>query len=101
MLRSPIDRRALLRRAGLGAGFALLPRGVFAAVDPAQLIARRVLFENPEYRNVQISPDGKHLAYFAPLDGVKNLWVAAVDKPRDGQPVTRATDRDHVARIVR
>ena len=53
-----------------------------------------MFFENPEYRNVKISPDGKHLSYLAPLDGVRNLWVAPVDAPGDAQPVTRATDRD-------
>jgi dipeptidyl aminopeptidase/acylaminoacyl peptidase len=90
----PIDRRAFLRRTGWGVGLTLLPAPVFAAPDPAQLVARRIFFENPEYRNVKLSHDGLHLAYFAPLDGVKNLWVAAVDRPHDGQPVTRVTDRD-------
>jgi dienelactone hydrolase len=87
-----IDRRAVLRA---GAGLALLSCPRFAmAVDSPALIPRRTLFENPEYRNVQLSPDGRHLAYQAPLDGVTNLWVARADSPHDAHPVTRATDRD-------
>jgi acetyl esterase/lipase len=97
MLAAAVDRRVVLRHAGLGvglgaAGLALPPRGVFAA--EAELVTRRVFFENPEYRNVQISPDGKHVSYLAPLDGVRNLFVAALDAPDKGQPLTRATDRD-------
>ena len=41
----------------------LLPWDALAAADPAapRRVARRVLFDNPEYRNVQISPDGRFL----------------------------------------
>ena len=89
-----VDRpahRAAPRGAGRRAVAAAAGQPLAAA--PA-LIARRVFFENPEYRNVQISPDGRHLAYLAPLDGVRNLWVAPLDSPRAAHPVTRATDRD-------
>jgi hypothetical protein len=57
MLGPPLDRRTFLRRAGLGAAAALLP---LPSRGEAALIARRVFFENPEYRNVRLSPDGKH-----------------------------------------
>jgi dipeptidyl aminopeptidase/acylaminoacyl peptidase len=90
-----IDRRDFLRRtAGLGAAlpFALRGRAVLAA-DP-ELISRRLLFDNPDYLNVRVSPDGQHLAYLAPLDGVRNLWVAPLADPRAGRPLTRATDRN-------
>jgi hypothetical protein len=91
----PVDRRAFLGQIGLGAGLSLVPLAVFAAAPqfPA-LVARRVFFENPEYRNVQISPDGRHLSYLAPLGGVRNLWVAPLDAPRDAQRLTRIIDRD-------
>ena len=95
MLGVPIDRRVFLRRAGLGVGLSLLPAEMFAdAADAAALIPRRIFFENPEYRNVKISPDGKHLSYLAPLDGVRNLWVARLDAPTEAKPLTHATDRD-------
>jgi dipeptidyl aminopeptidase/acylaminoacyl peptidase len=95
MPRMPIDRRAFLSRISLGAGLSLLPPGILAAAaQPAALVARRVFFENPEYRNVQISPDGRHLSYLAPLNGVRNLWVAPLEAPLDAKPLTRAADRD-------
>lgn len=96
MLGTNVDRRTFLRQAGLSAGLALLPVHAFADAmpGPAGLIARRILFENPEYQNVKISPDGKHLSYLARLDGVRNLWVTPIDAPTDAKPLTRATDRD-------
>jgi hypothetical protein len=42
------------------------------------LIPRRVLFGNPVKTNPQISPDGKRLAYLAPVNNVLNVWVGAV-----------------------
>jgi dipeptidyl aminopeptidase/acylaminoacyl peptidase len=45
-----------------------------------------VLFGNPERTGPQLSPDGKRLAWLAPVDGVLNVWV-------DGEPVTDDTLR--------
>jgi dipeptidyl aminopeptidase/acylaminoacyl peptidase len=56
------------------------------------LIPRDVLFGNPEKADPQLSPDGAHLAYLAPLDGVLNVWVGPVDGGAF-RPVTRDTDR--------
>ncbi|HUK61421.1 MAG TPA: S9 family peptidase [Stellaceae bacterium] len=91
-----IDRRAVLRwTAGAGLG-ASLPwaRLVHAEGAAAGLVPRRVFFADPDYRNVRISPDGRHLAYLAPRASVRNLWVAPVDAPQAGRPLTRVTDRD-------
>ena len=57
------------------------------------LIPRSVLFGNPERVNVQISPDGKHLAWIAPKDGVLNVYVAPIDKLDAAKPVTSDTAR--------
>jgi len=38
-------------------------------------IPLEVLFGDPELSQVQISPDGKQLAFVAPWEGVKNLWL--------------------------
>lgn len=56
------------------------------------LIPREVIFGNPERASPQISPDGTRLAYLAPVDGVLNVWVGAVDGDTF-RPVTHDTDR--------
>ena len=45
------------------------------------LIPRGVLFGNPERTAPRISPDGRSLAWIAPLDGVLNVWVAPIGGP--------------------
>jgi len=55
-----------------------------AALAPAQdikeapLIPRERFFGNPEKARARISPDGKRLAFLAPVDGVLNVWVGDV-----------------------
>ena len=43
-----------------------------------KLIAREVLFGNPERVGVKISHDGKYISYIAPHEGVLNVWIAPV-----------------------
>jgi dipeptidyl aminopeptidase/acylaminoacyl peptidase len=57
------------------------------------LIPRKVLFGDPDRASVQISPDGKHLAWLAPLDGVLNVWVAPRDDLGAARPVTHDMGR--------
>jgi dipeptidyl aminopeptidase/acylaminoacyl peptidase len=65
-----------------------------AAARPArELIPRSVLFGNAERALVQISPDGKRLAWLAPRDGVMNVWVAPVGGLPRARPVTREAAR--------
>jgi dipeptidyl aminopeptidase/acylaminoacyl peptidase len=52
------------------------------------LISRAILFGNPERANVQLSPDGKRLAWLAPKDGVLNVYVAPVGKLDQAKPIT-------------
>ncbi len=52
------------------------------------LIPREILFGNPAKESPRISPDGKRLAYLAPVDGVLNVWVGAIGGDRY-RPVTR------------
>ena len=63
--------------------------------DPGvPLVPREVLFGNPEKVSPRISPDGRRLAYIAPVDGVLNVWVGDVDAGEDSyRPVTSDTDR--------
>jgi len=44
-----------------------------------ELIPRTVLFGNPERIGPQLSPDGRQIAYIAPVDSVLNLWVMNID----------------------
>jgi len=68
----------------------MLALGVLASVPLAgqekfttPLIPREVLFGNPEKASPQISPDGKQLAYLAPVDGVLNVWVRTLGQTDD------------------
>ncbi len=59
-------------------------------MPPLPLISRKVLFGNPDKAAVRISPDGKHISYLSPLEGVLNVWVA----PRDDLATARAVTHD-------
>ncbi|NIS65261.1 MAG: prolyl oligopeptidase family serine peptidase, partial [Gemmatimonadales bacterium] len=56
------------------------------------LIPRDVIFGNPTKADPQVSPDGHHLAYLAPLDGVLNVWVGKLGG-EEFRPITHDTDR--------
>jgi dipeptidyl aminopeptidase/acylaminoacyl peptidase len=105
-----LSRRHLLRSitaaAGAALGGARMSRAQppSAAPSPAPpspppppgipgLIPRRLLFADPDRSVVRISPDGRRLAFLAPVDGVLNLWIAPVTDPATARPVTRVTDR--------
>ncbi|MCA9242951.1 MAG: S9 family peptidase [Phycisphaerales bacterium] len=57
------------------------------------LIPRRALFGNPQRAEVTLSPDGRRLAYLAPVDGVMNIWVATLDDVAGAAPVTSEAGR--------
>jgi len=57
------------------------------------LIARELLFGNPDKAAARISPDGKQLSYLAPVDGVLNVWVGPIDDPDAAKPVTKDKKR--------
>jgi len=52
------------------------------------LIPRETLFGNPDRTAARISPDGKQLAYLAPVEGVLNVWVGPIGDPSAARPVT-------------
>jgi dipeptidyl aminopeptidase/acylaminoacyl peptidase len=56
------------------------------------IIPLEVLLGNPEKVQPQISPDGKRMAYIAPVNGVLNVWVGDVGAD-NYKPVTNDTDR--------
>jgi len=57
------------------------------------LIPRQVLFGNPDRASVALSPDGVHIAYLAPREGVLNVWVAPRKDLAVARPMTRDTGR--------
>jgi len=57
------------------------------------LIPRKVLFGNPDKIQPSLSPDGVHLAFLAPVDGVLNIWVGHADDPDAARPVTHDRGR--------
>ncbi len=59
----------------------------------ADLIPRTVLFGNPDRAMVRISPDGRHIGWLAPRDGVLNVWVAPREDLDSARAVTHDTGR--------
>ena len=53
------------------------------------MIPRRAFFSDPDRTQVLISPDGRHVSYLAPFQGVMNLWVAPLDDIAAARPITR------------
>jgi dipeptidyl aminopeptidase/acylaminoacyl peptidase len=60
------------------------------AAGPADvpLIPRERFFGNPEKARARLSPDGKRLAFVAPVEGVLNVWVSPDDDPSKAKPIT-------------
>jgi len=56
--------------------------------EPGPIIAREVLFGNPDKVSLRVSPDGAKISYRAPRDGVMNVWVAPADDPSAAVCVT-------------
>jgi hypothetical protein len=65
----------------LTVGLMLMSKLLFADLPP--LIPREVLLGNPDKASPRISPDGKRLAYLAPVDGVLNVWVRTLGEEDD------------------
>ena len=57
------------------------------------LIPREVLFGNPEIMSVNLSPDGRWIAFLAPDQGVLNLWVRDLDGQVPARLLTQQRDR--------
>jgi dipeptidyl aminopeptidase/acylaminoacyl peptidase len=84
--------KSILFAAGLWIAAAPLAVTPVAAAE-APLIPREVLFGNPERAQLRISPDGAHLAWLAPVDGVLNIWVAPIGDPGAAKAVTHDASR--------
>ena len=90
----PVSRRHFL--GGVASATAGLWLSRPAGSQPAAarpLVPRETFFGDPDVAWAQLSFDGASVAYIAPVDGVRNLWVAPIADPRAGRPVTRVTER--------
>lgn len=76
----------------LGLVFLMAVSIVSCTKKEAKLIPLEVLFGNPKKVSPRISPDGKMMAYLAPLDGVLNVWVKTIGK-EDDKAVTKDENR--------
>ncbi len=61
--------------------------------NPAESLSRRDLFGNPDFTTVRLSPDGTHVSYLAPFQGVMNLWVAPASDIQKAQVLTQNRER--------
>jgi len=68
---------------------------VLSAAGPSDvpLIPRAKFFGNPEKARARLSPDGRRLAFVAPVEGVLNVWVSPDDDPAKAKPVTNDKHR--------
>ncbi|MEX0676308.1 MAG: S9 family peptidase [Pirellulales bacterium] len=64
------------------------PQAGTAPAAGTGLIARQVLFGNPDKAAARLSHDGSKLSYLAPRAGVLNVFVGPVDDPSAAKPVT-------------
>ena len=62
-------------------------------VPAVELIPRAALFGNPEKAQARISPDGRHISFIAPRDGVLNVWLAERGKLDAAKPITHDQKR--------
>jgi acetyl esterase/lipase len=60
---------------------------------PHELIQLETLFSDPDRLQPLLSPDGQHLAYIAPYNGVLNIWIRSLEPGSDARPLTKETDR--------
>lgn len=95
----PLNRRELLAILAATTGAFMHPAEAHAQSaagrsGEATLIPRRLLFGDPGKLVVRISPDGKRIAFLAPVNGVLNLWVSPIDDLAKARALTRVSDRD-------
>ena len=94
MIPIPSSRRQFLVAAASATAGLLLPQPTRSAQAPAHtLVPRETFFGDPDVAWAQLSFDGASVAYVAPVDGVRNLWVAPVGDLGAARPLTRVTDR--------
>lgn len=77
----------------LSAGAAVATPHQGAGASGGGLIPRAKIFGNPSRSGGQISPDGKHVSWLAPVGNVMNVWVAPIGNLAAAKAVTKETKR--------
>ena len=57
------------------------------------LLDRQLFFGDPEISASQISPDGRHITFIKPYEGVRNVWIKEREEPFDAARPLTADDR--------
>lgn len=91
-------RRFVAGAAVFGAALSAPWRVAWPAPEPASrpLVPREVYFGNPDISWARLSYDGASIAYIAPVNGVRNLWVAPLDDLIKGSTLTVETGAELV-----
>ena len=69
-----------------------MPLIIAGADSLPELIPRELLFGNPVRTEARLSPDGRFLAYLAPVDDVLNVWIRTLGAA-DDKAITRGQTR--------
>jgi dipeptidyl aminopeptidase/acylaminoacyl peptidase len=65
-----------------------------AIARPAPIrIPRRAFFGNPSRSGATLSPDGRHIAFLAPREGVMNIWLAPTGDLAAAMPLSAEVSR--------
>ena len=89
MLMQAIRTKLIVLLAALSCVVSPLAKGK----DGPPLIPREDLFGDPEKAAAKVSPNGRWLAWLAPVNGVLNVWVAPIGDPAAAVPITADTKR--------
>ncbi|MFU8896242.1 MAG: alpha/beta fold hydrolase [Gammaproteobacteria bacterium] len=57
------------------------------------LIDRDLFFGDPEISGAQLSPDGRHVTFMRPYQGVRNIWIKGIDADFDAARPLTADDK--------
>lgn len=69
------------------------PVAIVESAVAGKMIPREVIFGNPDRTLARISPDGEHVSWLAPQDGVMNIWVAPTADPTKATVITKDSYR--------
>ena len=69
-----------------------------AGADP--LVPFESFLLKPSYESPKISPDGRHIAVLAQVEGISNLMIADVDRPATLRPLTHERGRGLQAHTI-